>query len=79
MNKNLIEDIIHWLELITEILNFLEIFSVKKFNISENLQENQQKNYVSDGSRAIAPNSKSNPNPNRGQLSGHGFWHILDL
>ena len=40
-------DIIHLLELITEIPSFLKIFSVRKqplsfFNISENLQENQQ-------------------------------------
>ena len=49
----LTEDIIHLLELITEILSFLQIFSVRKAttqlsNISENRQENQQKNYISD-------------------------------
>ena len=49
--KILTKDIIHLLELISEILGFLQIFSVRKtttcfFNISENLQENQ--NYISD-------------------------------
>ena len=38
----------HWLELINEMLSFLQIFSVRKattqfFNISENLHEIQQK------------------------------------
>ena len=51
--KMLNKDIIHWLELTTEILSFLQIFSVRNtttqfFNILENLQENQQKNYISD-------------------------------
>ena len=46
------KDIFHWLELITEILSFLQIFSVRKtitllFNISENLLDDQQKNYIS--------------------------------
>ena len=45
--KILTKDIIHCQELITEILRFLQIFVVRKptlsfFNISENLQENQQ-------------------------------------
>ena len=44
-----------WLELITKILNFLQIFTVTKSttqlcNISENLQESHQKNYISDNS-----------------------------
>ena len=47
-SKKLYEDIFHWLEVITEILNFLQIFSVRKqhsvfLNISKNLQENRQK------------------------------------
>ena len=42
------KNIFHWLELITEILSFLEIFSVRKtttqlFNISETLPEYQEK------------------------------------
>ena len=42
------KDIFHWLELITEILSFLEIFGVRKtttqlFNISETLPEYQEK------------------------------------
>ena len=46
--KILTKDIIHLLELITEILSFLQRFSMRKaitqlFNISGNLQENQQK------------------------------------
>ena len=46
--KILTKDIIHWLEMITEILCFLQIFSVRKtttqfYNISENVQEEQQK------------------------------------
>ena len=44
------ENITHWLELITEIASFLQIFSVRKkknnhsgfFDSSENLQENQK-------------------------------------
>ena len=41
----------YWLEMITEILSFLQIFNVRKttiqfFNISKNLQENRQKNYI---------------------------------
>ena len=54
--KILTEDIIHWLELITEILSFLQILSVRKvqplsfFNISENLQENQLKKLQIDNS-----------------------------
>ena len=44
---------LQWLELITVILSFLKIFSWEKqplsyFNISENLQENQWKYYISD-------------------------------
>ena len=51
--KILTKGIIHLLELITEILSFLQIFSIRKtttqlFNISKNLQEIQQKNYISD-------------------------------
>ena len=50
--KILTKDIFHWLELITEILSFLKLFSVRKtalgfFNISETLPECQQKNYIS--------------------------------
>ena len=46
--KVLTKDIFHWLELIIEILIFLQIFSVRKtttplFNISEILPEYQQK------------------------------------
>ena len=46
--KILTKDAIHWLELINEILSFLQILSVRKtttqhFNILENLQEIQQK------------------------------------
>ena len=48
--KILTKDIIHWLELITEILSFLQIFSVRQlfslFTISENLQESQQKSDI---------------------------------
>ena len=49
--KILTKDIFHLLEVITEILNFLQIFSVRKittyfFNISKNLQENRQKNDI---------------------------------
>ena len=41
----------YWLEMITEILSFLQIFNVRKttiqfFNISKNLQENRQKKYM---------------------------------
>ena len=48
----LTKDIFYWLELITEILSFLQIFSVLKattqlFSISENLQENNR-TYISD-------------------------------
>ena len=43
--KILTKDIIQWLELITEILSFLQTFT---FNISENLQENQRNNYIFD-------------------------------
>ena len=47
--KILTKYLFHWLELITEILSFLQIFSVKKqpfsfFNNSETLPEYQQKN-----------------------------------
>ena len=47
--KVLIKDMFHRLELITEILSFLQIFSERKtttqfFNISETLPEYQQKN-----------------------------------
>ena len=45
------KDIIHWLKLITEILNFMQMFNVRRATtqlISENLQESQQKIYISD-------------------------------
>ena len=50
--KILTKDIFNWLELITEILSFLQIFSARKtttqlFNISETLQKYQQKNDIS--------------------------------
>ena len=50
--KILTKVVFHWLELITEILSFLQMFSVRKtttqfFNITENLQEFQEKNYIS--------------------------------
>ena len=46
------KDIVHWLELITEMLSFLKIFSVRKattqlFIISETLPEYRQKNCTS--------------------------------
>ena len=50
--KILTKYIIHWLELITEILGSLQIFNVRKtttqffFNISKNLQENRQKKTI---------------------------------
>ena len=42
----------YWLESMTVVLSFLKIFSLRKtiayfFNISENLQENQGKSYIS--------------------------------
>ena len=41
----------HWLEMITEILSCLQIFSMRKatsllFKIFKNLQENRQKNHI---------------------------------
>ena len=45
IQKILTKDIIQWLELITEILSFLQTFT---FNIAQNLQENQQNNYIFD-------------------------------
>ena len=41
----------YWFKLITEVLSFLHIFSVRKqtlsfFTISENLRENRLKNYI---------------------------------
>ena len=51
--KILSKDVFQWLELITEILSFLQIIRLRKqplsfFNILENLQEDQQKNSISD-------------------------------
>ena len=48
----------YWFKLITEVLSFLHIFSVRKqplsfFTISENLRENRQKNYISGIFRAF--------------------------